>query len=307
MKPNSVYPKKARTFVKKLQGQLVRQALRLTGRLHPELAAQKAEGLFLTPRRMPANRHQQQVLDRGSQGLVQVGGDIVRVWRWGHGPGVLLVHGWSGRGSQFADWVDQLVEAGFQVTLFDAPGHGDSGGQSSSLAQFVATIREIARHYGPFETLIGHSMGGAAGLAAVAGGLPLQQLVTLAAPGDLAAVMRRTFQGLMGLAPELNPLIERRLEARFGIPMHSLDPKALAPEVELPWLLLHDLDDREIPWSEAEELSRATSAAQLLSTKGLGHYRILRDPGVRQHVRAFLLGLDPQPLASPEMGLLLGS
>lgn len=302
--------KKARTFVKKQMLKLGRQSvlkrLQTLARLSPELGAKQAEKLFLTPHPLPLRHAQAKVLQRGSQGSVQVGHDLVRVWRWGSGPGVLLVHGWSGRGGQFADWVDPLVEAGYQVTLFDAPGHGASGGELASVAQFVWAIEEIAKQYGPFESIIGHSMGGAAAMVAVARGLAVEKLITLAAPGNLTGVMERAFQGLMGLDSTLNPLIVKRLESRFGLKLSSLDPAELAPSLDLPWLVMHDLDDSEISWSEAETLVHQAPQAQLLSTKGLGHYRVLRDAGIRTAVKAFIQGENPQPLESPEMAFMLG-
>lgn len=301
--------KKARTFVKKhgrrLRQQTLRRQLQWLSKWRPQVAARQAEELFMTPHPLPLRPQQEKVLLRASQGTVQVGEDTVRVWRWGSGPGVLLVHGWSGRGGQFADWVDPLVEAGFQVTLFDAPGHGASDGRFSSVVHFLRAIGEVSRQFGPFETLVGHSMGGAAALVAVAHGLPVDRLITLAAPAYLEQVLTRAFQGQMGLDPAVNPLILARLETRLGEAIPALDPARLMRQIQQPWLLLHDLDDREIPWGEAEWMAQRAPAAQLLSSKGLGHYRMLRDAGLRRAALAFMRGENPQPLVSPGLDALL--
>ncbi len=41
-----------------------------------------------------------------------------------------------------------------------------------------------------------------------------------------------------------------------------------------PALLVHDVEDREVPWSEGERYARFWQGARLLSARGLGHHRI---------------------------------
>ena len=295
---------KARTFVKKAKLISLRSALQLSGLLLPRLAAHWAEQLFVTPTRFRASRSESQVLARGSQGSLQLGPDLLRLWRWGIGPDVLLVHGWSGRGGQFAAWVDLLVEAGFRVTVVDAPGHGASSGQTASLVQFVHMIEAAQAQYGPFEAVVGHSLGGAAALIAAGRGLKVKRLVTLGAPADIQAVMKRAFESKMGLSSKVANLIKASLEARFGETLETLDPLSRARSLSQPLLVVHDLDDAEIPWAEAEALACAAGEAQLVTSKGLGHNRILRHAPTLMQVRAFLLG-EASP-GSPAMALILG-
>ncbi len=299
------YAKKARTFVNKLRYHGARGVLRLNGKLRPEKAAAWGEKLFVTPSRLPLRPTEAKVFHRASQGSVQVADDLVRVWNWGSGPKVLLVHGWAGRGSQFTAWVDVFVEAGFGVTVMDAPAHGDSSGKRASLFDFANAIEEVNRHYGPFEAIVGHSLGGAAALNAASRGVPVKQLVTLGAPGEIRQVMYRAFRQKMGLDAYVESLIINRLERHYA-PVAEVDPKVLVPRLKQQMLVIHDLDDTEIPWSEASAMVKSARHAELLTTKGLGHNRILRDTSVILKVRDFLLGLNPQPLESPLMTLLLG-
>src|SRR6185503_15435757 len=88
------------------------------------------------------------------------------VQRWGKGPLVILVHGWNGRGSQLGGFVQPLVDAGFQVVAFDAPGHGGPRGASSSLVRFAdafdAVVDATRPFFQPLAAVVAHSMGGAA-------------------------------------------------------------------------------------------------------------------------------------------------
>jgi pimeloyl-ACP methyl ester carboxylesterase len=59
--------------------------------------------------------------------------------------------------------------------------------------------------------------------------------------------------------------------------------------VGLPALIIHDQDDRDIPWREGEAVARAWPHARFQRTEGLGHRRILRDPEVIDCVVRFLV------------------
>jgi pimeloyl-ACP methyl ester carboxylesterase len=53
-------------------------------------------------------------------------------------------------------------------------------------------------------------------------------------------------------------------------------------------LVIHDSNDRFIPHSEAVELAGAWPDGRLITTTGLGHHRILRDPEVIDSAVAFI-------------------
>ena len=52
------------------------------------------------------------------------------------------------------------------------------------------------------------------------------------------------------------------------------------PELTAPVLVVHDRGDAEIPWQHGAAIARAWRGAEMLITEGLGHRRILRDPGL---------------------------
>src|SRR6266566_4874742 len=128
---------------------LLRPGLAALSALAPSLAARLAEPLFLTPPRHPAPAHEAAALQHARRTIVQVDGQPVTTWTWGHGPAVLLVHGWGGRGAQLARFVDPLVASGCAVMTFDAPGHGTSPERQSSIVAFGRAIHAIDRGLGP--------------------------------------------------------------------------------------------------------------------------------------------------------------
>ena len=97
------------------------------------------------PRRLP---------EGGEPFEVESLGAAVRGHVWGAGPVVYLVHGWGGRGSQLASFVEPLLAGGFRVVMFDAPAHGDSdpgpaGPGRTHGVEFGKALDAVFARYGP--------------------------------------------------------------------------------------------------------------------------------------------------------------
>jgi putative redox protein len=108
-----------------------------------------------------------------------------------------------------------LADLGFAVLRFDFTGLGHSEGEfastnfSSNVADLVAAAGFMRTSYGAPQVLIGHSLGGAAVLAAAEHVPEAAAVVTLAAPADFTNLRKR----LATLVPE----IEAKGEARVTI------------------------------------------------------------------------------------------
>jgi pimeloyl-ACP methyl ester carboxylesterase len=62
----------------------------------------------------------------------------------------------------------------------------------------------------------------------------------------------------------------------------------LAADLDLPMLLFHDPEDREVPWEHGRRIAEAWPGARLVRASGLGHNRLLRDPAVIGEAVAFV-------------------
>ena len=70
-------------------------------------------------------------------------GKEIQVFRFaGEGPKVLLLHGWSGRGSQLFAFADKLRKSNAEVVTFDMPAHGQSLGNKTNIVELVACIKK---------------------------------------------------------------------------------------------------------------------------------------------------------------------
>ncbi|QDQ24974.1 lysophospholipase [Chitinimonas arctica] len=264
----------------------------------PGLAAAWAERLFLRPPRHDWPRVEQAWRDRAERSelytaglpISEWDGKPMRIYRWGearHGK-VVMLHGWGGRATQFHEFIAPLTAAGYQVVGIDAPGHGASHGNQASVLHFAHALTRVIRNEGPVTAVLAHSLGGAATVYALASHKLAVEKVVLISPSADVAAYARYIGRLLNLDKAVLAGVQQRMETRFGILWQELNAISLAGRLDLPALILHDRNDREVPSSTGAKLAEAWQGARLLLTEGLGHRRILRDAAVVREAVAFL-------------------
>jgi pimeloyl-ACP methyl ester carboxylesterase len=132
-------------------------------------------------------------------------------------------------------------------------------------------------------------MGGAATTLAMNRGLAIGRAVFLAPAADPAGYTER-FAQVVGLAPALLARMQAKIEKRFGAKWEEFDVITAARRRTAPLLVFHDPDDRDVAWTDGAAIVEAWPGAELVSTSGLGHRRIVHDPGVVARAVAFLAG-----------------
>ncbi len=280
---------KARARERRLRS--LRRGMKMLGVVSPAVAARAAEAIFRTPPRHVAWEGERAILERGRRICLDVRGTAATGWRWGEGDPVLLVHGWGSTAGRLGSFVAPLEAAGFSVLAFDAPGHGATGGRRSSLPEFLFTIEAAGAAHGPLAGIIGHSLGGAATVLAMGRGLTARRAVLIAPAADPAGYTK-LFAELLGIRTSVRERMEGRLVRRFGLPWADFDIRAAARQIAAPALVFHDVDDAEIPWKEGGSVSEAWPGASLVTSRGLGHTRIVHDTDVVARAVAFLAGAE---------------
>lgn len=275
---------------------LLRRLVALTERAAPSVTDRLLRRLFLTPPRHPRSEGEKAFQAKAEAFTVPFRTGRLRAWSLGEGPIVLLLHGWGGRGGQWRHLAGDVAEVGFRAVWFDAPAHGDSPGERSSLLEFAEALCAMGKHVGPLHGVMGHSLGGAAAALALSSGLDVQRVVLVSAP----AQPRRFYHALMALLhiPESTwPQHDAAFEAHVKLPWTIADVRHHLAAHQHPTLVAHDREDREVPFSEAESLATAGPHVSLFDTRGLGHRRILKDPTLLQTITDFL---GAQPACGPK-------
>jgi pimeloyl-ACP methyl ester carboxylesterase len=268
---------------------MLRAVFRTVGSVAPGVAARWAETIFCRPPRHEPRPSEETFLATGERLTINIDAERLAVWSWGAGPTVLLAHGWGGRAGRFSAIAGALIEAGFTVVLFDAPAHGASSGQQASLPQFARALRAVAAAVGPVHGLIGHSLGGAAVSLAMHQGLAAERAVLLAPPADVF-LFSHAFAEHLHVPHRARRAMQQNLESRLQISWKELHIPTLARGIRTPALIVHDTDDPDVPFSHGQEIAEAWPGAMLLSTSGLGHRGIVRNPEVIRRLVHFLQG-----------------
>lgn len=258
--------------------------------ISPKLITLFAAKLFTTPIKHKIPKRELEMDYKSIQKLIRVPatGKEVVLYQYGKSEKkILLVHGWSGRGTQLFKIADELLKAGYSTISFDAPAHGKSPGKTTIMVDFIATILEIEKQFGPFEAAIGHSLGGMSVLNAIKKGLKVNHAVVIGS-GDIVEDIMDDFVAKLELKPAVSTLLRLYFEKKYGEKMNSYSAFLAAKETAIPVLVIHDNHDPEVPVKAGIHIHKYLKNGELLLTDGLGHRKILGNPKVIEKTVQFI-------------------
>lgn len=258
--------------------------IHLLEKTSPSLAVQFCSRLFATPKHYARPSYELEWLKKAEPVEFKCG---LKGHRFGKGPPVMLVHGWEGRGSQLAAFAEPLVEQGFSVYAVDGPAHGDSPGQQTTPVHFARFMMSVASEIGPLKALIAHSFGAGCSALAVHDGLQTEKLILIASPDQYAQVVAH-FCDLMGFKETTRELFFQHVTQRVGMRPEDLQISNLAKRLTAKLMVVHDRNDKAVPFETSERIHAAVHGSEFLATENLGHRRILRDPQVVSQVVRFI-------------------
>lgn len=277
-----------------VQRLLVPKYILITGKIlssiSPFLASRFAAKLFFTPFRYKLPEREKEMdqnSEQSTQKLPESGRDIV-VYSYGNTPKkVLLVHGWSGRGTQLAKIAEALLKKGYSSISFDAPAHGKAPGKMSNMKYFIESVHYLDRKYGPFDAVIGHSLGGMSSLRAIKEGMQTKKLVIIGTANSITHITKEFTRNLK-MSEKVARKMKAYFDAKFNEDMDNYSGAVSAKGLTTPCLIIHDEEDVDVHISSAYEINEAMENSQLYTTKGLGHRRILGDTKVINKITTFI-------------------
>ncbi|MDD5150120.1 MAG: alpha/beta hydrolase [Flavobacterium sp.] len=269
---------------------IILQSSKFISFISPKLATLFAAKLFTSPIKHTIPKREIEMDGKSTQKLINIPAINKKVILYQYGESkkkILLVHGWSGRGTQLFKIADELIKVGYSTISFDAPAHGKSPGKTTIMSEFVESILEIERQFGPFEAAVGHSLGGMSLLNATKKGLNLNNLVIIGS-GDIVQDILDTFVAKLELKPSISNQLRLHFEKKFGEEMDNYSAYKSAMKISIPVLIIHDKNDIEVPVGAAIHIHKHLKNGELYLTEGLGHQKILGNQDVIEKVVQFI-------------------
>ena len=281
---------------------LLRLGFSMLGRFAPRVVGGQAYKMWFSTRRFSEPQREIKWRETARTYTLPHRHGPLMVYEWGvsaaQTPKVLLLHGWNGRATQLGAFVAPLLNAGYQVVSFDAPGHGRTPGHRTNLLQVSDALQTVAVHVGRVQAVVAHSFGAMVLAHALRGGLTVDQAVCVSAPAESLFLIEKFCAALHIPARAKQDLINR-INQEFGADIwQRISTVQNAKSLNVPVLLVHDEHDWDVPFTQAEILAEAWRGSQLLRTTGLGHRRILRNKSSVKAVTDYIIhGKQPKFLS----------
>jgi pimeloyl-ACP methyl ester carboxylesterase len=244
---------------------------------------------FFKPKSYALTSFEQQFLENGTQFLIRVHDKEIRCWKWGQGPAILFVHGWNGRGVNFACFFKSVIGAGYSVITYDAPAHGESEGQVTNYFELSDTVRSFLNPSRGLniQGIIAYSIGGSATINCISKDNPSVDTVLIAPALKLKELLFNAFN-YHGVPEVVYRNLVADMERFYGYDVHQDNPDVLVKSISSKMLIVHDKDDRTIPYTDSKILADNTDNFYLHTTEDLGHKQILKDNAVIDVITTYL-------------------
>lgn len=232
---------------------------------------------------------ERQFLENGTSFHIHVRDKDIRCWKWGRGPGILFVHGWNGRGVNFACFFKPFIDAGYSIITYDSPAHGESDGQVTNYFELSDTVRSFFDPSQGFniQGIIAYSIGASAAINCISKDNLSVDAVLIAPALKLKEILFNSFNH-HGVPEIVYQSLVAEMERYYGYDVHQDNPDVLVKTILTKMLIVHDKDDRTIPYTDSKILSEKTDNIFLHTTEGLGHKRILRDNAVVDVITSYI-------------------
>lgn len=236
---------------------------------------------FFAPRLYKPTDQEIELLKQADTFRIMVNDQHVSCWRWGTGPAIVYVHGWNGRGIQFYFFIKEALAKGYSVITFDGPGHGESGGNTSSYFEMSDAVRGVLNHckQDDIVAVVGHSFGGAAIVNALHKNKHQVPAVLIAPALEIKEMLYTVFS-THGVPEKISQTFIGEYEERFGYNLVTDNPNNLLGEYRLNALIIHDRQDKVTSFCDSEQAAEKYQTIDLFDTNGLGHKKVMTDPNV---------------------------
>jgi pimeloyl-ACP methyl ester carboxylesterase len=251
------------------------------------LATKFALYLFFRPIPFKRPAREKPIVEKAKKTIGHVQKKPFTLYEWGEGEKqVLVLHGWSGRATQFYMLVEALVQQGYKVIGVDAPAHGEHQEKNSNMLEFVEAVKVAHERFGDFHMLVGHSLGGMALFNAIDRYKLSQRIVILGTPASVPYVVKDFCDKIGGGAKMVDGICQK-IEHDFNTDIVKISTDYLASKNNPYGWVFHDENDLDVGIENGELIAENWPNGRFHKTENLGHRRILSDAVVIDKIVGF--------------------
>jgi pimeloyl-ACP methyl ester carboxylesterase len=264
----------------------------------PEKAAKKAFTLFCTPyagrtvKKIPEIFGKAEKISFSSQDMTIHGFRFCADQP--AGKKIVILHGFSSNAYKFDKYINPLLKAGFEIVLFDAPGHGRSEGKLINALIYKKVIQQAEKKFGPFNGIMGHSLGG------LAASLAFEELpdkknrrLALVAPATETTTAIANFFQMIPLDNKTKKAFMQLITDIGGKDVLYYSVSRVVKHITSPVLWVHDKHDTTCPYKDVKPLLKSgLPHVRFMITEQLGHSRIYKDAAVCREIVGFFKALN---------------
>lgn len=212
----------------------------------------------------------------------------IQHYRWGtEEPKILVSHGWRSKATDFRRMIEALVDAGYVVEGIDMVAHGISEGKHTAIPEFRDILKDHYVKYGPYEAIIGHSLGGlAAGIitSELSKDYQPKQLFLLAAPPYVRYFFKDIINSL-GFKNEVFEEFCKLVDKHYDQPVDYFDLRTKQEELsDVALHFIYDKLDETVPLQKGYEVYKHYPQAQFVETADLGHYKVMAHESINEYI-----------------------
>jgi len=272
--------------------QAIAEMINLTYKVNARLGCRLTMGMLSIAIRKKIRKADLAFYHAGTKTKYVVEGRKFYTYTFGEGDrSLLLLHGFCSNGARWRKYINPLIEAGYKVTVMDAPGHGTSPGIFMSVPSYIKTTKAVLQSQASWSGILSHSMGSLVGSIALRE-LPEVQIEKLVLMNTFATCSRLMTQFALFLGIEDRVISHTRdwIPEYTGRPLSHYTLLDSFPNHDFSGLLIHDTSDVIVPKDESLKIRNFFPNWDVEVTHGLGHN--LRSPDTINRTLQFLTSVQ---------------
>jgi pimeloyl-ACP methyl ester carboxylesterase len=258
--------------------------------IFPSFFAKKFYNRLLNPQIKKIRKNELETLKKAEKKVLIIQNNKIQLYKWGNGENkILLVHGWEGQAGNFSYLIEKFLVENFTIYSFDGPGHGNSSKGKNVMFEYLDTVDKIITKL-DIKNIVSHSFGSVVTTFALSQ-IPnhkIDSYVLLTTPYTFSNYVSNISKKT-GISNRAINIVLKKIEKERNEKIDEFDVSKYVQNINVEKaIIIHDVNDRIIPISKAEEVAEKWNSVELVAITNTGHFKMLRTTEVANIIIEFI-------------------